>query len=145
MHLRDQDHWWCILSYRNWCSCNYRLQLNSFLQQLQKRAVEKMLEGELYAHLGYEKHQGSDNPNSRNGYSTKTIKNALGQSQINVPRDRDGSFEPTLVPKRKSMAEDVENVIISMYAKGMSNQVTWNSGNFIRIFRVNFKNISHGI
>jgi len=96
-------------------------ELNSFLQQLQKRAVEKMLEGELDAHLGYEKHQGSDNPNSRNGYSTKTIKNALGQSQINVPRDRDGSFEPTLVPKRKSMAEGVENVIISMYAKGMSN------------------------
>lgn len=96
-------------------------ELNSFLQQLQKRAVEKMLEGELDAHLGYEKHQGSDNSNSRNGYSTKTIKNALGQSQINVPRDRDGSFEPALVPKRKSMAEGVENVIISMYAKGMSN------------------------
>ena len=112
-------------------------ELNSFLQQLQKRAVEKMLEGELHAHLGYDKQQGSDNPNSRNGYSTKTIKNPLGQSQINVPRDRDGSFEPALVPKRKSMAEGVENVIISMYAKGMLNQVTWNSGNFIRTFRVN--------
>jgi len=74
-------------------------ELNSFLQQLQKRAVEKMLEGELDAHLGYDKHQGSDNPNSRNGYSTKIIKNTLGQSQINVPRDRDGSFEPALVPK----------------------------------------------
>lgn len=97
-------------------------ELNSFLQQLQKRAVEKMLEGELDAHLGYEKHQNSDNPNSRNGYSTKTIKNGFGEAEINVPRDRDGSFEPALVPKRKSMAEGVENVIISMYAKGMSNQ-----------------------
>lgn len=97
-------------------------ELNSFLQQLQKRAVEKMLEGELDAHLGYEKHQNSTNPNSRNGYSTKTIKNAFGEAEIKVPRDREGSFEPALVPKRKSMAEGVENVIISMYAKGMSNQ-----------------------
>lgn len=97
-------------------------ELNSFLQQLQKRAVEKMLEGELDAHLGYEKHQTSDNPNSRNGHSSKTIKNSFGEAEIKVPRDRDGSFEPALVPKRKSMAEGVENVIISMYAKGMSNQ-----------------------
>jgi transposase-like protein len=97
-------------------------ELNSFLQQLQKRAVEKMLEGELDAHLGYEKHQASDNPNSRNGHSSKTIKNSFGEAEIKVPRDRDGSFEPALVPKRKSMAEGVENVIISMYAKGMSNQ-----------------------
>lgn len=97
-------------------------ELNSFLQQLQKRAVEKMLEGELDAHLGYEKHQISDNPNSRNGHSSKTIKNSFGEAEIKVPRDRDGSFEPALVPKRKSMAEGVENVIISMYAKGMSNQ-----------------------
>lgn len=97
-------------------------ELNSFLQQLQKRAVEKMLEGELDAHLGYEKHQISDNPNSRNGHSSKTIKNSFGEAEIKVPRDRNGSFEPALVPKRKSMAEGVENVIISMYAKGMSNQ-----------------------
>lgn len=97
-------------------------ELNSFLQQLQKRAVEKMLEGELDAHLGYEKHQNSDNSNSRNGHSSKTIKNSFGEAEIKVPRDRDGSFEPALVPKRKSMAEGVENVIISMYAKGMSNQ-----------------------
>ncbi|AFL83733.1 transposase [Belliella baltica DSM 15883] len=97
-------------------------ELNSFLQQLQKRAVEKMLEGELDAHLGYEKHQNSDNSNSRNGHSSKTIKNSFGEAEIKVPRDRDGSFEPALVPKRKRMAEGVENVIISMYAKGMSNQ-----------------------
>lgn len=97
-------------------------ELNSFLQQLQKRAVEKMLEGELDAHLGYGKHQNSDNSNSRNGYSTKTIKNTFGEAEIKVPRDREGSFEPALVPKRKSMAEGVENVIISMYGKGMSNQ-----------------------
>jgi len=97
-------------------------ELESFLSQLQKRAVEKMLEGEMDAHLGYDKHQTSTNVNSRNGYSSKKLKNAYGEAEIQVPRDRDGSFKPVLVPKRKSMAEGVENIIISMYAKGMSNQ-----------------------
>jgi transposase-like protein len=97
-------------------------ELNDFLQQLQKRAVEKMLEAELDGHLGYDKNQKSTASNSRNGYSNKTLKNSFGEASINVPRDRDGSFEPILVPKRKGMAEGVENVIISMYAKGMSNQ-----------------------
>ncbi|MBT0813183.1 IS256 family transposase [Litoribacter ruber] len=97
-------------------------ELESFLSQLQKRAVEKMLEGEMDAHLGYDKHQTSTNANSRNGYSSKTLKNSYGEAEIRVPRDRDGSFKPVLVPKRKSMAEGVENIIISMYAKGMSNQ-----------------------
>jgi putative transposase len=97
-------------------------ELNTFLQQLQKRAVEKMLEAELDAHLGYEKNQSSSNSNSRNGFASKTIKNTFGTAEIKVPRDREASFEPALVPKRKSMAEGVENVIISMYAKGMSNQ-----------------------
>ena len=97
-------------------------ELESFLSQLQKRAVEKMLEGEMDAHLGYDKHQTSTNINSRNGYSSKKLKNAYGEAEIQVPRDRDGSFKPVLVPKRKSMAEGVENIIISMYAKGMSNQ-----------------------
>ena len=97
-------------------------ELNDFLQQLQKRAVEKMLEAELDAHLGYDKNQKTSRSNSRNGYSNKKLKNSFGEASINVPRDREGSFEPVLVPKRKGMAEGIENVIISMYAKGMSNQ-----------------------
>jgi len=97
-------------------------ELNDFLQQLQKRAVEKMLEAELDGHLGYDKNQKSTSTNTRNGYSNKKLKNSFGEASINVPRDRDGSFDPVLVPKRKGMAEGIENVIISMYAKGMSNQ-----------------------
>ncbi|WP_296622970.1 IS256 family transposase [Marivirga sp.] len=97
-------------------------ELNDFLQQLQKRAVEKMLEAELDGHLGYDKNQKTASSNSRNGYSNKKLKNSFGEASINVPRDREGSFEPVLVPKRKGMAEGIENVIISMYAKGMSNQ-----------------------
>ena len=96
-------------------------ELNDFLQQLQKRAVEKMLEAELDGHLGYDKNEKTTTENARNGYSNKKLKNSFGEASINVPRDRDGSFEPVLVPKRKGMAEGIETIIISMYAKGMSN------------------------
>lgn len=96
-------------------------ELSSFLKSIQKRGIEKMLEGELDAHLDYEKNQISDNPNTRNGYSSKKVRTSLGEAQIKVPRDRDASFNPMLVPKRQSMVDGVENVIISLYAKGMSN------------------------
>ena len=95
-------------------------ELYSFLSQIQKRGVEQILEGELDSHLGYDKHQPSAGDNSRNGHSKKKIKNQFGISEIQVPRDRDASFTPALVPKRKSMAQGVENIIISLYAKGMS-------------------------
>jgi transposase-like protein len=94
--------------------------LTNFIEQLQKRGIEQLLEGELDDHLGYEKHERTDKPNARNGYTTKTIKTSAGESKIAVPRDREGSFTPVLVPKRKSMVEGIENVIISLYAKGMS-------------------------
>ena len=96
-------------------------ELNDFLSALQKRGIEKMLEGELDAHLGYEKNQQSANTNSRNGYSQKNIRTSYGESRIQVPRDRDASFNPMLIPKRESMADGIENVIVSLYAKGMSN------------------------
>lgn len=96
-------------------------ELNSFLQQLQKRGVEQLLEGEMDAHLGYEKHKESESKNARNGHSSKTIKTSQGESEINVPRDRDATFSPIIVPKRKSIVDGIENVIISLYAKGMSN------------------------
>ena len=95
-------------------------ELYSFLAQIQKRGVEQILEGELDGHLGYDKHQPSPADNARNGYSKKKIKNQFGVAEIQVPRDRDASFTPALVPKRKNMAQGVENIIISLYAKGMS-------------------------
>ena len=95
-------------------------ELTSFIEQLHKRGVEKILEGELDAHLDYAKHQKSNNSNSRNGYGTKTIKTNLGETQIQVPRDRDSSFNPMLIKKRENVADGVENIIISLYAKGMS-------------------------
>lgn len=95
-------------------------ELYSFLAQIQKRGVEQILEGELDSHLGYDKHQPSASDNTRNGHSKKKIKNQFGVAEIQVPRDRDASFTPALVPKRKNMAQGVENIIISLYAKGMS-------------------------
>ena len=95
--------------------------LMSFLTSIQKRGIEKILEGEMDSHLGYEKHDKTGAPNSRNGFSNKKIKTSFGEDNIQVPRDRDGSFSPMLVPKRKGMAEGIENIIISLYSRGMSN------------------------
>lgn len=96
-------------------------ELTSFLKEIQKRGIEKMLEGELDGHLDYEKHQKSTGSNARNGHSKKRIKTSFGESEILVPRDREASFNPMIVPKRGNMVDGIENVIISLYAKGMSN------------------------
>ena len=96
-------------------------ELSDFLKQLQKRGIEKILKGELDSHLGHAKHQKSSTGNTRNGSTRKTIRTSFGESQIEVPRDREGSFNPMLVPKRKNMVDGLENVIVSLYAKGMSN------------------------
>ncbi|MCP9751216.1 transposase, partial [Ferruginibacter sp. HRS2-29] len=95
-------------------------QLNSFLAQLQKRGIEKILEAELDAHLGYDKHEKSSSSNARNGTSAKQVKTSFGESTVQVPRDRDASFNPMLLPKRQNMVDGLENVIVSLYAKGMS-------------------------
>jgi len=95
-------------------------ELYSFLGQLQKRGVEAILEGEMDNHLGYEKHGDSNGENSRNGHGKKKLRNQFGESEIQVPRDRKSSFEPVLVPKRKNIVDGVENIIVSLYAKGMS-------------------------
>ena len=95
-------------------------ELNSFIDRLRKRGVEQLLEGELDAHLGYEKHERSGSKNARNGHTKKAVKTTDGELVIKVPRDRESTFNPMLVPKRKSMVEGIENVIVSLYAKGMS-------------------------
>lgn len=95
-------------------------QLNDFLSQIQKRGIEKILEGELDAHLGYQKNEKTRRSNSRNGYSSKSVKTSFGESEIQVPRDRDASFNPMLLPKRQTMVDGLENIIVSLYAKGMS-------------------------
>lgn len=94
--------------------------LESFFKKLHKKAVEQMLEAELDTHLDTEKHQRTKDGNYRNGYISKKIKTSYGEEEIKVPHDREGSFEPKLVPKRKNIIDGLENIIISLYAKGMS-------------------------
>lgn len=97
-------------------------ELNTFMEELYARAMEQMLEGELDSHLGYEKHspEGINTGNSRNGKTSKTVKTTLGEVELEVPRDRNGSFEPVLIPKRSRKVEAVEDIIISLYARGMT-------------------------
>jgi transposase-like protein len=90
------------------------------MKELQKRGVEQFLEAEMDEHLGYDKNQISENKNYRNGHSTKKIKTSFGETEILVPRDRDASFEPIAVPKRRNMIDGLETIIVSLYAKGMS-------------------------
>ncbi|ATA74496.1 IS256 family transposase [Capnocytophaga canis] len=94
--------------------------LTGFFKELHKKAVEHMLNAELEVHLDNEKHDKTKDGNYRNGHTSKKIKTSFGEEQIQVPRDRDGSFNPMLVPKRKNVIDGLENIIVSFYAKGMS-------------------------
>ena len=92
------------------------------IKQLTKALVERMLEGELSHHLGYQKHDpaGNGSGNSRNGKSKKTLKGDLGETTIEVPRDREGTFEPKIVEKHQTRFEGFDDKIVSMYARGMT-------------------------
>lgn len=96
--------------------------VSNFLTDLHARVLEQMLEGEMDAHLGYEKHSSSgiNSGNSRNGRYEKKIQTKHGESIIEVPRDRQGEFEPVVVPKHQSRGLSIERLVISLYAKGMS-------------------------
>lgn len=89
-------------------------------KSLLRESIQTASEVELDEHLGYEKHQESDNPNYRNGTNKKTLKSKYGDVDVAIPRDRDGSFEPQLVKKRETLLNGSEDLIISLYTKGMS-------------------------
>jgi putative transposase len=93
-------------------------------KELFKDALETMLEAEMDEHLGYEKNSvtGNNSGNSRNGYNRKTLKTELGETEIAVPRDRNGEYEPVVIEKRQTRTDDLENRILAMYAKGMSTR-----------------------
>lgn len=85
---------------------------------------EAMLKGEMDNHLGYNSNDKNpkENDNRRNGYGKKTLKTTQGEVEIEVPRDRDGSFEPTIVPKRQKDVSAIEDKVLAMYARGMSQR-----------------------
>jgi len=96
--------------------------VSNFMKDLHSQVLEQMLQGEMDAHLGYEKNDvsGNNTGNSRNGNFPKTIQTEHGESTIQIPRDRNGDFEPIIVPKHKSRGLSIEKLVISLYAKGMS-------------------------
>lgn len=96
--------------------------VSKFFKDLHSQVLEQMLQGEMDAHLGYEKHDvaGNNTGNSRNGSFPKTIQTEHGESTIQIPRDRNGEFEPVIVPKHQSRGLSIEKLVISLYAKGMS-------------------------
>jgi transposase-like protein len=96
--------------------------LNEFSQMLTKITVEAALNAELEDHLGYSRHEQSDNTNSRNGYTAKTLKTEDGQFELKTPRDREGSFEPRLVKKGQTRFTSMDDKILSLYAKGMTTR-----------------------
>lgn len=96
----------------------------TMLRDLKKRLVESALEAEMTDHLGYEKHalDGNNTGNSRNGKSSKRILDAAGDFQIEVPRDRNGDFEPQIVRKRQVRLAGFDQKVLSLYARGMTTR-----------------------
>jgi transposase-like protein len=92
------------------------------LAGLTKRVLETALEAELTDHLGYEAHEvaGRDGGNSRNGRRAKTVLTDLGPVQIEAPRDRDGSFEPAIVRKRQRRLDSIDQIVLSLVARGLT-------------------------
>jgi putative transposase len=97
---------------------------DGLLQQLTKALLERALNGELTHHLGYQKHDpvGDNSGNSRNGTTPKTLRGKRGQLQIDVPRDRTGEFEPQLVKKHQPRFDGLDDKIISLYSRGMTQR-----------------------
>ena len=96
--------------------------IHEALKDLLGGTIQSMLESEMDEHLGYSSYERSDNENSRNGKKTKKLRSHSGELEIEVPQDRDSSFEPILVPKRTKDISEIENKIIRMYARGMTTR-----------------------
>ena len=92
--------------------------LSDFSKMLTKVTVEAALNAELRDHLGFDKNERSDSDNSRNGYSSKTIRTDDGQFELDTPRDRQGSFEPQLVKKNQTRLTSMDEKIFYLYAQG---------------------------
>jgi putative transposase len=97
-------------------------EFDDYFQELYKQGIQAFLKAEIDEHLGYAKHDssGKNSGNSRNGYSGKTLKTNLGEIPLDVPRDRNATFEPVIVPKHQRISAKIEQAIITMYSRGMT-------------------------
>ena len=96
----------------------------AYLREGFKDILQELMEAELDATLGYEKYQKgkTGSSNKRNGHSTKTLKSQYGEFPIEIPRDRNGEFEPKLIPKYQRDISGIEEKVISLYARGLSTR-----------------------
>ena len=92
------------------------------LKDLLGGTIKEMMEAEMNQHLGYEKSERSNNDNYRNGYKHKQVNSSYGSMDIKVPQDRQSTFQPQIVKKRQKDISDIDQKIISMYAKGMTTR-----------------------
>ena len=92
------------------------------LKDLLSGTIQEMLEAEMEDHLGYAKYERSSENNSRNGTKSKRVRSKYGEFEVDVPQDRESTFEPKILPKRKKDISEIEDKIISMYAKGMTTR-----------------------
>lgn len=92
------------------------------LKDLLSGTIQDMLETEMEDHLGYDCYERSGEPNYRNGMKSKTVRSKYGEFQVDVPQDRQSSFEPQILPKRQKDISSIDDKIISMYAKGMTTR-----------------------
>lgn len=104
--------------------CQSTGDIQTKLKRLFAGTIERMLEAEMDEHLGYDKNSllGNNSGNSRNGYNHKRIISDYGESEIAVPRDRNGEFEPKVLEKRQVRTDEIEQKILAMYSKGMSQR-----------------------
>jgi len=106
-----------------WKDFKGREDFDEFFSGLFKEGLNQMLKAEMTDHLGYEKHskEGENSGNSRNGDYPKTLKTNLGEIQVNIPRDRNGEYDPKVIPKHESrLSDEIAQVIIGLYSRGMS-------------------------
>lgn len=92
------------------------------LKDLLGGTIQEMLEAELDEHLGYGSYERSSNPDYRNGVKPKKLRSSYGEIPIEVPQDRDGDFEPQIIPKHKKNISEIEQKIVAMSAKGMTTR-----------------------
>ena len=107
------------------------------LKDLLSGTVKEMLEAEMDDHLGYGKYERSEEANYRNGTKPKRVRSKYGEFEVDVPQDRQSSFEPQIIPKRKKDIAAIDDKIISMYAKGMTTRQISETIEYIYRFEVN--------
>lgn len=119
--------------------------MQNALKEIFGPMFEAMLNGEMENHLGYMSNERGekDTANRRNGYTPKVLKTSAGEVPISVPRDRDGSFTPQIVPKRQTDVSSIEGKVLAMYARGMSQRDISSTIDDIYGFMLSAEQISH--